>query len=448
MPRVAVTRDPAVEPHLKVGRVLELLGWEPPAGPERVLLKPNFLKERNLVRDSHREVITQREVIGPVVDWVCEWAGDAEISLADAPEGGSDMAALLSRSGALEALEEATGRTGREFRVEDLRLVRWDQRDGVPMERIELPGDSHGTTRVNLGRASCFQGHKDHSYRGLEEHHYYGADYDIGETNRHHRGETQEYMFSRSALEADVVINLPKMKTHKKAGVTLNLKNLVGLNGNKNWLPHHSIGTPRSGGDAYPSDSIARRFESAVLNRVKPLARRSRTLSRAMRFGRRAGATVLGDTQEVVRSGNWWGNDTIWRMILDLNRILLYARPDGSLAESPQRQLFSVVDGIVAGEGNGPEAPDPVEAGIVVAGDSFAAVDLVCTRLMGLDWERIPHLAHVFDDRPLPLAEFEYDDIEVVSDVPAWDRRLAEIDLDSCMSFRPHFGWIDHIEAR
>ena len=37
---------------------------------------------------------------------------------------------------------------------------------------------------------------------------------------------------------------MPKLKTHKKCGVTISLKNLVGLNTNKNLLPHHSLGTP------------------------------------------------------------------------------------------------------------------------------------------------------------------------------------------------------------
>ena len=60
-------------------------------------------------------------------------------------------------------------------------------------------------------------------------------------------------MISRTALQSDVFINLPKLKTHKKVGVTLNLKNLVGINGNKNWLPHYAIGSPEENGDQFPS---------------------------------------------------------------------------------------------------------------------------------------------------------------------------------------------------
>jgi hypothetical protein len=254
-------------------------------------------------------------------------------------------------------------------------------------------------------------------------------------------------MFSGTALASDLVINMPKLKTHKKSGITVSLKNLVGLNGNKNWLPHHSLGTPAQGGDAYPDDGALRQIEGRLLSVLKPAVRRSPALSNVLRVLRKASIPVLGDTQDTVRSGNWWGNDTIWRMILDLNRILLYARPDGTVAATPQRRTLSVVDGIVAGEGNGPEAPDAIDSGIVVIGESFVAVDLVCARLMGLDWRKIPHLAHAFDENDLPLADFAYDDIVVTSTHSPWNRPLSDISLDECFTFRPHFGWVGHVEA-
>lgn len=402
---------------------------------ERVLLKPNFIKERHLLRDEHRQVITQREVIGPVLDWVIDALQPCELRLADAPEGSADMAAILERSGVAALASQRSA----QLEVEDLRLTRYEQRDGVPLRRVAQAGDSLGTVRVDLGTASSFSGH--------DGHRYYGADYDIDETNHHHHGSVQEYMFSGTALHSDLVVNLPKLKTHKKSGITVSLKNLVGLNGDKNWLPHHSLGTPSHGGDAYPDDGAVRQLEGRLLSILKPAVRRSPAMSNLLRMLRKASIPLLGDTQDTVRSGNWWGNDTIWRMILDLNRILLYARPDGSVAHEPQRRTLSVVDGIVAGEGNGPEAPDAVEAGIVVIGESFVAVDLVCARLMGFDWKKIPHLTHAFDDNELPLVDFSYGDIVVTSNDDGWNRPLADIPLDACFKFRPHFGWVGHVEA-
>ena len=59
----------------------------------------------------------------------------------------------------------------------------------------------------------------------------------------------------QAIIDADLVINVPKLKTHKKAGVTGALKNLVGINGNKEFLPHHRKGGAASGGDCYPGRS-------------------------------------------------------------------------------------------------------------------------------------------------------------------------------------------------
>ena len=42
-------------------------------------------------------------------------------------------------------------------------------------------------------------------------------------------GTVQEYCISEACLEADVIINLPKPKTHRKAGFTGALKNMIGV---------------------------------------------------------------------------------------------------------------------------------------------------------------------------------------------------------------------------
>ena len=56
-------------------------------------------------------------------------------------------------------------------------------------------------------------------------------------------------------------------------------------------------------------------------------------------------------TGEVVRNGSWHGNDTIWRAVVDLNKILLYADGEGVMRDTPQRRYYAIVDGVVAGEG-------------------------------------------------------------------------------------------------
>ena len=66
-----------------------------------------------------------------------------------------------------------------------------------------------------------------------------------------------------------------------------------------------------------------------------------------------AGRLVFGDTQRVVRSGNWHGNDTCWRMVLDLNKCLFAFDGAGKRRVRPLRYL-AVVDGIIGGEGSEP----------------------------------------------------------------------------------------------
>lgn len=400
--------------------------------PEPLLFKPNLINHRHLFGGDHSAVVTQPEVVD--LAWAVADALEltGQRAVADAPQGDADFQRLLESSG----LEDWGRKRGVE--LVDLRNERYEEFGGVATQRHALPGDPAGRVLVDLGELSAFH--------GVSGRTYYGADYDIAYTNEHHSNGRHQYRFSGTALGSGIVMNLPKLKTHKKAGVTVSLKNLVGLNVDKNLLPHHSLGTPNDGGDAYAESASSQKLEGRILRRLKPVMSRSKLVARGAGLAKPLARRVFGDTQEVVRSGNWWGNDTLWRMIHDLNRILIYARPDGSVAETPQRRTVSLVDGVMAGEGKGPEGPDPVQANVVVAGTDFVAVDIVAATLMGFDYRKIPHLARALDPHPLPLTKIAVDDLTVESNVPEWDRNLWEIDPKTMFSFRPHFGWEGHIE--
>jgi len=81
-------------------------------------------------------------------------------------------------------------------------------------------------------------------------------------------------------------------------------------------------------------------------------------LARASRYG--------GD--RVGMDGSWSGNDTIWRTCLDLNRILLYGRADGTMSDEMQRRVIHIADAVIAGQGNGPLAPEPLDLGLLIGG--------------------------------------------------------------------------------
>jgi hypothetical protein len=159
------------------------------------------------------------------------------------------------------------------------------------------------------------------------------------------------------------------------------------------------------------------------------------------------GSRVFGDTNvDTIRSGNWYGNDTTWRMVLDLNRVLMYADAEGRLHDRPMRRLFALVDGIVGGEGNGPLDATPKAAGVILAGANPVAVDLVSARLMGFDYRRIPLLARALGALPLSLAGFAHGDVTCISNNPACRGWLPDLH-GLGTPFQPHFGWKGHIEG-
>ena len=411
---------------------------------DRVVLKPNWLAHRHKYRpDEWRSVITNPEVITGVLRVVLDCLkGSGQVCITDAPQTDSSWAGIMSRMD--PAGWAAMGqKAGVPVTVVDLREHEWVARGDVNVSRRALAGDPMGSTETDLCVNSEFIGHRASS-RG-----YYGADYNVAETNAVHSSPHHKYKVSRTVISADVFVNLPKMKTHKKAGITCSIKNLVGINTYKNWLPHHNEGTPAEGGDQFPTNSAKRRTEGLLADRFKAVLWSHPSLGRWFVPVKYLGRKLFGETKNTIRSGNWYGNDTLWRMVLDLNKVLLYANADGTLRPDrfdQRKRYLSVVDGVIAGEGNGPEAPDARNTGLLVAGTHPVAVDAVCARIMGLDWQRIPSISNAFRIAHYPLCDFAYDDIVVQSPEAHLDGPLSALSVDPMSQFRPHFGWIGHVE--
>jgi uncharacterized protein (DUF362 family) len=407
-----------------------------------VLLKPNWVKFRHpRVPEGWAYTVTHGSIIRAVGEYVAiALKGRGSIIIGDGPQTDSAFEGLVNGTG-MPSVVERLGRHDVSVRLVDFRKERWDEREGVIVARHDLPGDPSGYVAFDLGDASRLVAR-------AGEGRYYGAFYDAGEVNRHHSGGRHEYLISGTAVQADVVINLPKLKTHKKTGVTLNLKNLVGINGDKNWLPHHTEGDPSTGGDQFPGPSFRRHLErvggralrklATVLPGVGPWL-----LARARRYG----AGFFGDTDTVVRSGNWHGNDTTWRMALDLNACLLYGQPDGTLRPNRAKAYLSFVDGVIAGQGAGPLNPDPFPSGIVAFGSDPAAVDAACAWLMGFDPERLPVVRESFAPSRFPISALpSWREVRISSNYGLWSGPLEGIPLDECFRFRPHFGWTGAVE--
>jgi hypothetical protein len=132
-------------------------------------------------------------------------------------------------------------------------------------------------------------------------------------------------------------------------------------------------------------------------------------------------------------------------MVQDINRCLLYS--DGVNFPMPQpKRFFAVVDGVVAGEADGPAAPDRLEAGVLIAGFNPVSVDCATARLMGFDPMKIPALREAFAPSDLALVPFAYENITIKSNRPEWRRKIGELKEEETLHFKPHFGWTGHIE--
>ena len=411
---------------------------------ETVLLKPNLVREHH-PRDPQgwQYTLTHGSIVRAVADYVWKALDNqGKVILADAPITDGSFEKIVRILG-LDVIRDFYLSQGLDFELIDLRKEEWVNKDEVVVSRVPLAGDPNGYVAFDLKEASEFVGHRGNG-------HYYGADYDAREVNHHHSDGAHEYLIAGAAVKSDVVFNLPKLKTHKKAGITASLKNLVGINGDKNWLPHHTEGHPQKGGDEHPNPNSKHKTERAIVPYFRQLSLKLPGVGPWIyRHARRIGRQVFGDTEDVIRSGNWWGNDTVWRMCLDLNKIALYGAPDGTMrADKPEyrKRHYVLVDGILAGEARGPLNADPVPARTLIFGLHPPSVDAACAYLMGYDPDRIPIVRQAFHCQHYALADWDWRDVRLVSNQPEWNSLLPDIPNSTTLHFKPHFGWTGHIE--
>lgn len=373
---------------------------------ERVLLKPNAVLDRHALGLDPYAIITHPSVLRALVDY-CVVAQAGTITIADAPQFNADFERYLEVT-RLDSIVTLHRSLGREVELLDLRRLSAATEDGVvrATSRRSRSGDPLGYATIDLGAQSVFA-----TLPNCDR--IYGADYDRAVASSAHLGGKHLYCVARSVLAADLFISVPKLKTHGKVGVTLNLKGLVGINGDKNYVPHYRIGPVESGGDEYPSglakmERGSRAAQRFLIDRLlsRGDARGEAIYRRLTRAKQAVGAVlrqggVLPKRPSLASSlsaGEWYGNDTAWRMTADLARILLYSDRDGAMRDAPQRRFLSVVDGIVAGEGDGPLEPRPRDCGLVLAGFNPALVDEAAAAVMGIDRALLPQL-RVHDEK-------------------------------------------------
>ncbi len=411
-----------------------------------VVLKPNFVLSRHYSEGNLFSIITHPSVLRAIIDYVyISLKGEGEIIIADAPQMDCDFEELLKATRLTSIKDLYQLKYGFEIKILDLRDFwleknKTDDTFASTEKRHSLIGDPKGSVLVNLSKKSKFYG-----LENLDN--IYGADYNRNETIRHHHNDIHEYIVSKTIMDADVVISVPKLKVHKKVGVTLNSKGLVGINTNKNCLIHFTLGTPEKGGDQFPSKLLSmretlliktqRKLSDILLSSKNPIYDSIYKFSYQIyrKFIRPWYGTISKD-KLILDAGNWNGNESAWRMVSDLMHIAIFADNKGVLHSEPQRKIFSVVDGIIGGENNGPLTPECNYAGIIAAGYNPIAVDVVCTALMGLNHKKIKSILNLLD------GPYGFDSNNII--IYGGKKYSNVLKMPGkYLDFKPHPGWLN-----
>lgn len=422
---------------------------------ESVVIKPNWVLSYHLDNEDVFSIITHPSVLRTIIDYVyIALAGKGQIIVADSPQWDCDWNTLMSLM-ELDAIKKIyKDELQFDIEIRDLRVIALSALPyyGFAEEgsRKSLKGDPLGYSEVDLGARSMFA-----EIAGKDN--LCGIDLkDRQETIDKHQTNRNCYDVARTFQKADVVINVPKLKTHKKVGVTLNLKAIVGTIGNKNTLPHFRKGKPSENGDAYPEDKEPRsHFLLKVESKLKDLL-----LKKGNRFGEVIFKSLFQFGRYVIKPlmrpnlnrsqtlGNWYGNDTCWRMVGDINKIFYGYRGNECeymFDKKTEKRFLSIIDGITAGEANGPLTPTPIQVGALLFGTNPLSVDLTAIKLMGFDYNKIRLYRNIIADSEFrALLDF---DPESGIPINVNGNECNEIPQDIVHQMTPHDGWLGHIEA-
>ena len=189
-----------------------------------VLLKPNMVLHENQIKENGTDcLITHPSVVRAVLDYVVKALGKTgHIVVGDASLQSCNFEKLIENHG-YNSLIDFYKKQDIVVELCDFRLVKSQVKHGI-VDIVEKT-DEDNCTVVELGKLSE---HQNEGYERLRV-----TNYNPDMMQHHHNEHKHEYMVATPILLADVIINLPKPKTHRKAGITGALKNLIGINGVK-----------------------------------------------------------------------------------------------------------------------------------------------------------------------------------------------------------------------
>jgi len=409
-----------------------------------VLMKPNFVLHKSLNKgNSLNTLLTHPSIIFAILDYVILALKDkGKIIIGDAPIQEADFNEILSQLNILDTINIYRAKTKIKIEIIDFRMEMSINKKYREIQRIDLSGDPQGYKIIDLGNKSKFIEITDESSL------FRVTNYDKEKMTQFHFSNHHAYVIAASALEADVIISLPKLKSHRKAGLTCALKNLIGINGTKDCLPHHRRGSLEEGGDEYLFKSFRKKFLSNLEEK------RAHSSSAIYCFFIYLLKSFINLTEKIFlykdsfKQGSWYGNKTIPRTLVDINYIINFASKNGSLDDlKPKRKFLAITDAVIGGEKEGPLHPTRKELGYIIISEDFLANDLASSYLVGFDPNKIPSLIFTLNSEANINQILNPEDIRIISN----DSKISDIhDLvkNNELVFEPSEGWKGHIELK
>ena len=398
---------------------------------DTVLLKPNWVMHFNKALDNQSDLsalVTHPSVVRAIVDYVfIALHGSGRIYVADAPMQECNIDIMFDRSG-YRTLFDFWDKNISGIEIRDLRHYSTVIDNNVILDKKN--NDYNEPVVVDLKSKSY------HCMSKNENKKYKVSQYLEKNTQTYHNENHHEYAVNKLALEADVIINIPKPKCHRLAGMTAALKNMVGIIYDKDCLPHRKIGSPKEGGDAYKESNIFKRFmEAADEKKTESSLKEAYSKAKVYSFFDKV-FYVLGSmmTHDKSRVGGWYGNDTIWRTILDLNTIINYADKNGNIHDTIQRKIVTIGDMVLCGQKNGPVKPTPKKLGMIMMSENSYDFDSAMCKIMGFDYTLIRYISE--------YAKEKEDSINVIFNDET--TKLSAFDVTDSWKFEPHDMWKEY----
>jgi len=348
---------------------------------DTVLVKPNFVLHQEGTSEQHTAIVTNAGIVRAMIDYVAiAQQKQGKIIIGDAPVLRCQIEDVLRDNGLDAVMAFVRANSDIDIRFVDLReesIQMGNYGEIIKRQRRNVPSVS-----LDIGSSSKLEDI-------INDAHLFAVEsYPRKLTVSSHKPGKHIYDINKVVYDVDAIINIPKLKTHKKAGITGAVKSFVGLNANKWRLPHYRIGCPANGGDEYPATNALREIYRKGLD---ILAHYDSNIVRlpiiaVLYIIRR----ILWLTKfPLIVGGSWHGNDTLWRTICDINKAVYFGDAAGSIHNQLQRNVFHLVDGVIAGEGQGPMNPSTKHAGLLLAGFNPFLIDAVACEMMGFDHTKV-----------------------------------------------------------